>query len=155
MCLGAHFQFREAVCILIGKQELALEVYALTPPQWKLVEKLLEVLEVSGTITHQFSQAEVPLVYEVIPMLERLEHSMVTIQDAPSEPAVIYVAAEASLTMIGKYYALTGDNEAYRIAIGELRIPVLLVTYCGLTIHQLCALIKKKWAGLTRTQAGV
>ena len=79
---------------------------------------MLEVLEVFDTIKHQFSQAEVPLVYEVIPMLERLEHSIVKVRDAYSEPAVIHIAAEAAHTMIGKYYALTDDNEVYQIAIG-------------------------------------
>ena len=71
---------------------------------------------------HRFSQAEVPLVYEVIPMLERLEHSMVKVRDASTEPAVIRIAAEAALTMNGKYYALTDDNEVYHITIGKLHI---------------------------------
>ena len=134
-CLRAHFWFREAIRILTGKRDLALEAYALTSSQWKLTEQLLEVLEVFDTITHQFSQAEVPLVYEVIPMLERLEHSMVKVREAYSEPAVIRIAAEAALTMIGKYYALTDDNEVYRIAIGKLWILISL-SLAGMLIHQ-------------------
>jgi len=55
--------------------------------------------------------------YEVIPMLERLEHSMAKVRDAEKLPNVIRIAAEAALIMIGKYYALTDDNEVYRIAI--------------------------------------
>jgi len=51
-------------------------------------------------------------------MLERLEHSMSTICDAAEEPSVIRIAAKAALLVIGKYYALTDDNEVYRIAIG-------------------------------------
>jgi hypothetical protein len=58
------------------------------------------------------------MVYEVIPMLERLEHSMAKVRDAEKLPNVIHIAAEAALIMIGKYYALTDDNEVYRIAIG-------------------------------------
>ncbi|KIJ05696.1 hypothetical protein PAXINDRAFT_141102 [Paxillus involutus ATCC 200175] len=50
-------------------------------------------------------------------MLERLEHSMSLVRNTTTELPVIRIAAEAALTMIGKYYALTDDNEVYRIAI--------------------------------------
>ncbi|KAI9569143.1 hypothetical protein HD554DRAFT_2020888, partial [Boletus coccyginus] len=98
---------------LTGKQDLTLEAYALTTSQWKLMEQLLEVLEVFDTITHQFSQAKVLLVYKVIPMLEQLEYSMVTVWGAYLKLAVICIAADATLTMIGKYCTLTDDNEVY------------------------------------------
>ena len=43
---------------------------------------------------------------------------MSTICRAAEEPSVIRIAAKAALLVIGKYYALTDDNEVYRIAIG-------------------------------------
>ena len=58
------------------------------------------------------------MIYEVIPMLERLKHSMTKVRNAYSELAVIHIAAKAALMLVGKYYALTDDNEGYRIAIG-------------------------------------
>ncbi|KAI5995711.1 hypothetical protein EDC04DRAFT_2585849, partial [Pisolithus marmoratus] len=60
-----------------------------------------------------FSQVEVPMIYEVIPMLEPLEHSMTCAHDAAEEPSIIHIAVEAALLMIGKDYALTDDNEVY------------------------------------------
>ena len=59
------------------------------------------------------------MIYEVIPMLEQLEHSMTCVREATQEPNIICIAAEAALLMIGKYYALTDENEVYRIAIGR------------------------------------
>ena len=119
---------------------------------------MLEVLEVFDTIKHQFSQAEVPLVYEVIPMLERLEHSIVKVRDAYSEPAVIHIAAEAALTMIGKYYALTDDNEVhisnrywYVADPNPIRSPW---HHADSESLKLCVPIRR-WIGLTRTWIGI
>ena len=86
-------------------------------------------------------------------MLERLEHSMVKVRDASTEPAVIHIAAEVALTMNGKYYALTDDNEVYRIAIGKLHIrnSFHVSPFC---VMKLCVPIKNR-IGSTRTQTGV
>ena len=53
------------------------------------------------------------MIYQVIPMLERLEHSMSTMFCAAKEPSVIHIAAKAALLVIRKYYALMDDNEVY------------------------------------------
>lgn len=50
-------------------------------------------------------------------MLEHLEHALDQIYNAKDEPPVIRIAAQAALQVVGKYYALTDDNEVYRIAI--------------------------------------
>ena len=74
------------------------------------------------------------------------------VRDAYSEPAVIRIAAEAALTMIGKYYALTDDNEVYRIAIGNpIRSPW---HHADSESLKLCVPIRR-WIGLTRTRIGV
>ncbi|KAG0693734.1 hypothetical protein DFH29DRAFT_1038046 [Suillus ampliporus] len=65
-----------------------------------------------------WSNTEVPLVFEVVPMLENLEHALDRVYNASdSEPPVVRIAAQAALQVVGKYYALTDDNEVYRIAI--------------------------------------
>ncbi|KAF9234388.1 hypothetical protein BU15DRAFT_79069 [Melanogaster broomeanus] len=115
--MKTHLEFKEAIKILTGKEKLGLEAFALSREQWKIAEDLASVLELFNNLTLRFSQANVPLVYEVIPMLECLEHSMTLVRDASNELSVIRIAAEAALIMIGKYYALTDDNEVYRIAI--------------------------------------
>ena len=75
-------------------------------------------LEIFHDITILFSEAEVPLVHEVIPMLEAMEHDLTRVRDSHELPTVIRIAAIAALLIISKYYALTDDNEVYRIAIG-------------------------------------
>jgi hypothetical protein len=75
------------------------------------------IAKIFDDLTNRFSQAEVPLVHEVIPMLERLEHMMVEVSRDTELSAIVRVAALAALQVIGKYYALTDDNEVYRIAI--------------------------------------
>ena len=64
-------------------------------------------------VSDLFSAAEVPLIYEVIPMLEDMEHELEAVRNDATLPGVIRVAAHAVLLMIGKYYALTDDCEVY------------------------------------------
>ena len=55
-------------------------------------------------------------------MIEDLEHAMLNVRDEKKKkmPAIVRLAAHASLISIGKYYALTDDCEVYRSAISEL-----------------------------------
>ncbi|KAG2342538.1 hypothetical protein BDR05DRAFT_886329, partial [Suillus weaverae] len=71
----------------------------------------------SNELTNLFSKANVPLIYEVIPMLEKLEHALDRIYNAEDESPVVRIATQAALQVVGKYYALADDNEVYRIAI--------------------------------------
>lgn len=60
-------------------------------------------------------------------MLETLEHRLVAVRDHVNTgsgddkdvSSVIRIAAEAGLLVISKYYALSDDNEVYRIAMGK------------------------------------
>ncbi|KAJ6547933.1 hypothetical protein DFH09DRAFT_926647 [Mycena vulgaris] len=113
-CLAAHVLFKTPVKQLASD---GLSEYALTPAQWKLAKQLESVLEIFEDRTRLFSQAEVPLIYEVIPMLEALEDKLMNVRDDPELPTVIRIAAIASLIVVGKYYALSDDAEVYRIAI--------------------------------------
>ncbi|KAJ6545063.1 hypothetical protein DFH09DRAFT_1509464, partial [Mycena vulgaris] len=113
-CLVAHVQFERPVKQLTQDN---LEEYALTPEQWVLAKQLCQALAVFEDITLLFSQAEVPLVYEVIPMLEALEDELTNMRNDAALPAVIRIAAIAALLVVGKYYALSDDTDVYRIAI--------------------------------------
>lgn len=68
-----------------------------------------------------------PLVHEVIPILEAMEHDLTKVRDSPELPRVIRIAAIAALLVVSKYYALTDDNEVYRIAIGILHISAVWI----------------------------
>lgn len=70
--------------------------------------------------TKLFSQSQVPLIVDAIPMLEAIEESMVAVRDDNDAelPNVIRVAAQAALLLIDKYSIFTNDCELYQIAIG-------------------------------------
>jgi hypothetical protein len=72
-------------------------------------------------MTHLFSQAEVPLVHETVPLLERLEQHLTDIIDDHGNtlPPVICVAAQAAILVLQKYYELCSECEIHRIAMGE------------------------------------
>ncbi|KAG2336199.1 hypothetical protein BDR05DRAFT_897048 [Suillus weaverae] len=118
-CLSAHLFFKDEVKIFTTSEN-KMSDYALTELQWGLAEHLVPVLELFNDLTNVFSQAEVPLIYKVVPMLESLEHALDRVYNAnDGSPPVVRIAAKAALQVVGKYYALTDDNEVYRIAIGE------------------------------------
>ncbi|KAL6302973.1 hypothetical protein BKA93DRAFT_735840 [Sparassis latifolia] len=118
-CLAAHIYFEIPVKQLTSNDRNDLQLYALSHMQWRLAKQLEPVLEIFQDLTNLFSQAKVPLVHETVPMLERLEHQLTAIcDDAEMElPAVIRITAQASLPVVGKYYALTDDTDVYQIAI--------------------------------------
>jgi hypothetical protein len=67
------------------------------------------------------------LIYEVIPMLKTLEHRLTAIRDSSEAPNVIRIASQAALMVIGKYYALTDNNEVYCIAMGEFSLKYIKI----------------------------
>jgi hypothetical protein len=79
-----------------------------------------QLLQIFQDLTDLFSRAEVPLVHEVVPMLEALEHALQSVyeQEHGDLPPVIRIAAKAALLVLGRYYARTDDCEVYRIAMG-------------------------------------
>lgn len=152
-CLDAHVYFEEVVQQLTSISRYRLSKYALTEEQWKLGKKLVEVLEVCtlpgqsfrviltfwqifDDITKLFSQSEVPLIYEVIPIMEALEHNLDAIRGSESFPAVIRIAAHAALLVLGKYYAHTDDCEVYGTSIGTSCVALSVSA-----VHDQCMLV--------------
>jgi hypothetical protein len=74
--------------------------------------------------TKLFSQSQVPLITEVLPILDSIEQSMTLVRDDDDSelPDVVRVAAQAVLLLIDKYYSLMKDCELYVIAIGGYEI---------------------------------
>ena len=70
-------------------------------------------------ISKRFSQAEVPLVYEVFPMLARLRRDLQQMCDSSVLPNVIRIAAIAGLLVLDKYDTRFQDSEIYKIALGK------------------------------------
>lgn len=83
-------------------------------------------VQIFDDLTNLFSKKEVPLIYEVVPMLEEMEHQLTNVRDSWVMASVIRMAAQAALYVIEKYYALTDENEVYRIAIGKYNIKICI-----------------------------
>ncbi|KAF8232541.1 hypothetical protein L208DRAFT_1561799, partial [Tricholoma matsutake] len=124
-CLDAHLYFRSPVEQLTGAAINKLQAYQLSEDQWDLAETLSAVLEVFDGPTKLFSQSQVPLIAEVIPMLDSIEQSITLVHDDEESelPNVVCVAAQAVLLLINKYYTLMKDCELYIIAIGKFMCP--------------------------------
>ena len=80
--------------------------------------------------TKLFSQSQVPLIADVLPMLDSIEKSMTLVRDDEDRelPNVVRVAAQAVLLLIDKYYSFMKDCELYVIAIGEYKFSFFLPT---------------------------
>nr|GAT45667.1 predicted protein [Mycena chlorophos] len=116
-CLSAHAHFENPIKQLCAVSRWKMAKYLLTPDQWSLAENMIPVLEIFESLTKLFSQAEVPLIHQVLPLMEALEHDLVRVRADEDLQPVIRIAAHASLIILGKYYALTDDCPAYSHAI--------------------------------------
>ena len=87
--------------------------------------------------TKLFSQSQVPLIADVLPMLDSIEKSMTLVHDDDDNelPNVVRVAAQAVLLLIDKYYSLMKDCELYVIAIGKCTISHFILPALTLSSH--------------------
>ncbi|KAF6749031.1 hypothetical protein DFP72DRAFT_793855, partial [Ephemerocybe angulata] len=118
-CLSAHLHFHTEVEQLTGVSSHRLQAYRLNEAQWAIATDLVDALAIFEKATHLFSQAEVPLVIDVLPLLFNIRLSLIAMRDDsdPNLSAVIRVAAQAAIMMIHKYTVFTEECEIYYIAI--------------------------------------
>ncbi|KAJ7189229.1 hypothetical protein C8R46DRAFT_878180, partial [Mycena filopes] len=116
-CLEVHALFKPVIQQLTATTDLKLKSFALTEAQWKLVDQLSLVLGIFDEMTLYFSQADTPLIADAIGALEDLLVSLKMVMDDTEMPNVIRVAAAASKLVCEKYFNLTGECEAYSLAI--------------------------------------
>lgn len=83
--------------------------------------------------TELFSQAQVPLIVDIIPMLEKIREGMIgACDDAVNVvPNVIRVACQAGIFLIDKYSTFTSECPVYLISIGTwpLHIHIQLALF--------------------------
>ncbi|KAF8994243.1 hypothetical protein BDQ17DRAFT_1251992, partial [Cyathus striatus] len=99
-----------------------LTSYQLSANQWSLLKDLIDALEIFKEATDLFSQKDVPLIMDVLPIFFDIRLSLTDIlMDKKNHIcSILKVAAKAALLMVDKYTILTSESEVYYIAIGEL-----------------------------------
>ncbi|CUA71178.1 Putative AC transposase [Rhizoctonia solani] len=117
--IRGHVQKRAAVKQLTADQDLSLREYQLTDPQWELSEQLVSELRFFERLTLLFSETQVPLIHQVVPILLKLRDRLrATIKNpAPGLHPLLQVAALASLKVFDKYMRLFEDASIYWVAI--------------------------------------
>ncbi|KAF9440207.1 hypothetical protein P691DRAFT_617790, partial [Macrolepiota fuliginosa MF-IS2] len=96
-----------------------LGCYHLTDEQWDLADDLAEALKIFKQPTQLFSQANVPLIIDVLPLFDDLQASLTALCDDTDDLSpILHIAAQAALLMVEKYTVFTEECEMYYIAIG-------------------------------------
>ena len=138
-CVEAHIFFRPVIEAFTSPTENGLAAYRLTRTQWDLAEDVADVLMVRplwrtscislcitliicGQIfkkpTLLYSQANLPLICDVLQMIDTIETGLIKAHDNIDAPNVACVAAHSGLLLLRKYHSLTNECEIYCIAVG-------------------------------------
>ncbi|KAJ7170281.1 hypothetical protein C8R43DRAFT_1085403 [Mycena crocata] len=115
--LESHLNFRGPVESLTAVTAYNLKVFQLTEDQWTLADCLSDILYIFKPATKLFSRKEVPLVHEVIPMMEALDKALKKVENATDMRPVFRVAAGAALLVLEKYHSLSDECEVHCVAI--------------------------------------
>ncbi|QRV87680.1 hAT family dimerization protein [Ceratobasidium sp. AG-Ba] len=120
--LNSHIHFRDPVQLLTSHPKHDLKKYALDDDQWDLASELNNVLEVFQEPTDRFSQAEVPLIHQVIPELLTLKARLGDIRDNTPQQKIhpiTQVAAQAALLVYEKYLGAIEESDIYVISVED------------------------------------
>jgi len=86
------------------------------------------------TIMLKISQANVPLIHQVMPIIDYICTELDEIINDYSKLAIVWHAAQNAAMIIDKYYACTDESVMYWVAICTfflvLQFHVLIVTVC-------------------------
>ncbi|EJC97720.1 uncharacterized protein FOMMEDRAFT_98270, partial [Fomitiporia mediterranea MF3/22] len=116
-CLDAYFLLYPIVEQLTAVQEFKLQNFVLSDTQLHLAKELCDILLIVEGPTRLFSQANVPLIANIIPMLLVIQQALTRASEDTSQPSVLRIAAYAGTLVCKKYYALADECEIYYIAI--------------------------------------
>lgn len=112
-----------------------LRRFLMSPAEWQILRELAPTLDVSRTLillfdfiltysrqiityaTKEVSRASVPLVHEVIPIIDVLTNHFDSVIDNTRLHPVVRAAALRGLIMLNKYYAKSDESVVYRIAM--------------------------------------
>ncbi|KAF8996621.1 hypothetical protein BDQ17DRAFT_1249592, partial [Cyathus striatus] len=118
-CLLSCQYFQNEVEQITAISKHGLTSYQLSANQWSLLKDLIDALEIFKEATDLFSQKDVPLIMDVLPIFFDIQLSLTNILMDKKNciHSILKVAAKAALLMIDKYTILTSESEVYYIAI--------------------------------------
>lgn len=97
-----------------------LKRYHLSRQEWAILEQLWPLLQVFVQATERMSKSRVPLLHEVIPLIDTLSTHLdkyVENEGKTYHPAISSAAARGR-KVLDRYYAATDDSIMYRAAMG-------------------------------------
>ncbi|KZS97493.1 hypothetical protein SISNIDRAFT_390746, partial [Sistotremastrum niveocremeum HHB9708] len=97
-----------------------LQMYALTSPEWIILNQLTVTLQIFIDATHYVSRTKTPLLYQVIPLIDKLDsHLLLLMKINVQRPLhnTIRHAAHLARAVLNKYYSRTDESIMYRVAM--------------------------------------
>ncbi|MGH7239005.1 MAG: hypothetical protein ACREHG_02955 [Candidatus Saccharimonadales bacterium] len=89
----------------------------LTGDEWLILKHLEVTLKTFIAATEKVSKAEVPLVYQIIPIIDRFNEIFTNLMTDDTVPLIIRHAAKLASAMLDKYYSLTDACKVYCISM--------------------------------------
>jgi hypothetical protein len=70
-------------------------------------------------ITEIISQSNIPLIHEVIPLIDMVQNMVDNIREDKKIHPVVRSAVQCASKVVDKYYSKTDEAEIYRVAMGK------------------------------------
>ncbi|GJF01012.1 hypothetical protein PsYK624_173170 [Phanerochaete sordida] len=109
-----------------GKKGLAR--FQLGEKEWDLLRELHALLIMFLRATDRVSRSNLPLLHEVIPVIDIITGRLLEAMEKPSLPAQVRYRAALGYRLLNKYYSVTDESVMYRCAI--MLHPKHKLDYC-------------------------
>ncbi|TDL14850.1 hypothetical protein BD410DRAFT_733533 [Rickenella mellea] len=94
-----------------------LKKYQLSKNEWDILKQLSPLLQRFLAATERISKSAVPLVHEVIPLIDSLTDTLAAAVIDEALHPVVRAAMARGVEVLNKYYSKTDDSIMYRLAM--------------------------------------
>ena len=127
-----------------------LRRFKLTLEEWKILTELRPILQHFLRATTRLSQRRIPLLYQVIPVIDILTEKVEEASENSSLMPVVQTAALKGLAILNKYYSKTDESIMYRITMSKCHpisqiSPLIILTLVLNPKYKLTYFRAKKW----------
>ncbi|KAF8590177.1 hypothetical protein K439DRAFT_1330804, partial [Ramaria rubella] len=109
----------------------------LSKKEWQIARDLLPLLQGLLEITKHISRSNVPMLHEVIPLIDNISHALNSLIANEDLHMSIHHAAFQGHTVLNKYYSKTDQSELYQLS--------LLLHPCYKADYMRCQLWEESW----------